>query len=204
MKDASENVTSLDASRLSDAIRDVKNGFADRDDVVVDMREAHRMRLELMAAELAPVFADVPSDMDNFDFAISSGLQPRLWVDAVSHIAMGRDRRTYRFVRDTRLGRVVLAESTNMKVVADQVTRYVAERIVERQRAMDGDSVEIAPGFRAQGESRVRSMLEAAPRNRLLSALLSVLALIAAGALVGLVFSLVLFWDRIMAMKIIF
>jgi hypothetical protein len=204
MKDANENVTSLDASKLSDAIRDVKNGFADRDDVVVDMREAHRMRLELMAVELAPVFADVPSDMDNFDFAISSGLQPRLWVDAVSHVAMGRDRRTYRFVRDTRLGRVVLAESTNMKVVADQVTRYVAERIVERQRMMDGEDVEIAPGFRSTAESKIRSMLEAAPRNKLLSALLSVLALIAAGALVGLAFSVVLFWDRIMAMKIIF
>jgi hypothetical protein len=204
MKDASENVTPLDTSRLSEAIRDVKNGFADRDDVVVDMREAHRMRLELMAAELAPVFSDVPEDMENFDFAISPGLQPRLWIDAVSHVAMGRDRRTYRFVRDTRLGRVVLAESTNMKVVADQVTRYVAERIVERQRAMDGDSVEIAPGFRSTAAAKIRSMLEAAPRNTLLSALLSVLALIAAGALVGLAFSVVLFWDRIMAMKIIF
>ena len=57
MKDAGENVTPIDQSRkLSDAIRDVKNAFADRDDVVVDMREAHRMRLDLLAAELAPVF----------------------------------------------------------------------------------------------------------------------------------------------------
>ena len=67
------------------------------------------------------------------------GLQPRLWIDAVSHVTMGRDRRTYRFLRDTRLGRVVLAESLDIKPVADQVTRYVAERIVERQRMIDGD-----------------------------------------------------------------
>ena len=111
MKEAAENISQADQSRkLSDAIRDVKNAFADRDDVVVDMREAHRMRLELLAAELAPIFADVPADMDNFDFAVSSGLQPRLWIDAVSHVAMGRDRRTYRFLKDTRIGRVVLAE----------------------------------------------------------------------------------------------
>ncbi|TIL65137.1 MAG: hypothetical protein E5Y89_24965, partial [Mesorhizobium sp.] len=129
MKDAGEKPTPIEASRkLSDAIRDVKNAFADRDDVVVDMREAHRMRLDLLAAELAPVFAEVPTDMDNFDFAVSSGLQPRLWIDAVCHVAMGRDRRTYRFLRDTRIGRVVLAESSDMKVVADSVTRYVAER----------------------------------------------------------------------------
>ncbi|TIW30273.1 MAG: hypothetical protein E5V72_34810, partial [Mesorhizobium sp.] len=73
-----------------------------------------------------------------FDFAVSSGLQPRLWIDAVSHVAMGRDRRTYRFLKDTRIGRMVLAESTEMKPVADQVTRYVAERVVERQRMMEG------------------------------------------------------------------
>src|SRR5437868_6523899 len=131
MKDAGEKI---DPSRkLSDAIRDVKNAFADRDDVVVDMREAHRMRFDLLAAELAPVFADVPSDMDNFDFVVSSGLQPRLWIDAVSHVAMGRDRRTYRFLKDTRIGRVVLAESTDLKPVADAVTRYVAERSEERR-----------------------------------------------------------------------
>ncbi|RUU60471.1 hypothetical protein EOD07_04000, partial [Mesorhizobium sp. M2C.T.Ca.TU.002.02.1.1] len=92
MKDAGDKITPIEPSRkLSDAIREVKNAFADRDDVVVDMREAHRMRLDLLATELAPVFADVPADMDSFDFAVSSGLQPRLWIDAVSHVAMGRD-----------------------------------------------------------------------------------------------------------------
>lgn len=140
MSDASETAATAEKRRrLADAIRDVRNAAADRDDVVVDMREAQRMRLELLAAELAPVFAEVPTDNEWFDFAISSGLQPRLWIDAVSHVSMGRDRRTYRFLRDTRLGRVVLAESSEMKPVADQVTRYVAERIVERQRMMEGD-----------------------------------------------------------------
>ncbi|MGB6117015.1 MAG: hypothetical protein WBF87_02230 [Mesorhizobium sp.] len=126
------------ASTLSQAIRDVKNAAADRDDVVVELREASRTRLELLAQELADVAADVPEDDQQFDFAISSGLQPRLWIDATAHVAMGRDKRVYRFVRDTRLGRVVLAESTDIKPVADQVTRYVAERIIERQRMMDG------------------------------------------------------------------
>src|SRR4026207_2081155 len=67
MKDSDEQFTSLTPSRkLSDAVRDVKNAFADRDDVVVDMREAHRMRLELLAAELAPGFADGPPGLGKF------------------------------------------------------------------------------------------------------------------------------------------
>ena len=138
MSDPAEQKGANVKSRLADAMRDVKNAAADREDVVVELREAQKMRLELLAAELMPVFAEVPADA-GFDFAISSGTQPRLWIDAVSHVTMGRDRRTYRFLRDTRLGRVVLAESLDIKPVADQVTRYIAERIVERQRMIDGD-----------------------------------------------------------------
>ncbi|MEO5756516.1 MAG: hypothetical protein ABIQ51_06635 [Mesorhizobium sp.] len=205
MKDAGENITPIDQSRkLADAIRDVKNAFADRDDVVVDMREAHRMRLELLAAELAPVFADVPAGMDNFDFAVSSGLQPRLWIDAVSHVAMGRDRRTYRFLRDTRIGRIVLAESTEMKPVADQVTRYVAERVVERQRMMEGGVENPIAGMTRAAVQEAEPPLRATTRGKGWWALLSGLGLIAAGALVGLAVAVVLFWDRIMAMKISF
>ncbi len=201
MKDANDPAApSEQAQNLSQAVRDVKNALADREDVVVDMRDAHRMRLELLATELAPVFADVPADMDNFDFTVSSGLQPRLWIDAVSHVAMGRDRRTYRFLRDTRIGRVVLAESTDMKPVADQVTRYVAERIVERQRMLEG-----GPEPAMAGGARHAPVLEAEPplhssaRSRVWATLLTGLALILAGVLFGLGFSAVLFWDRISA-----
>lgn len=198
MKDAGEQE---DRSRkLSDAIRDVKNAFADRDDVVIDLREAHRMRLDLLAADLAPVFADVPADMDNFDFAVSSGLQPRLWIDAVSHVAMGRDRRTYRFLKDTRIGRVVLAESTDRKPVADSVTRYVAERIVERQRMMEGGAEPATAGMKHDRLPQAQPPLRATIGSRALSAFLSGLGLVAAGVLVGLGVSAVLFWDRIVAM----
>jgi hypothetical protein len=138
MNEARDNSLLQPPRRLSDAIRQAKNAAADRDDVVVDMREASRTRLELLAAELESVIAEVPAEDPLFDFAISSGLQPRLWIDATAHVAMGRDRRAYRFVRDTRLGRTVLAESHDIKQVADAVTRYVAERIVERERLIAG------------------------------------------------------------------
>jgi hypothetical protein len=201
MSDAGENVTPIEnARRLSDAIRDVKNAAADRDDVVVEMREASRMRLDLLAAELAPVFAEVPADVDIFDFAVSSGLQPRLWIDATSHVTMGRDRRTYRFLRDTRIGRIVLAESTDMKLVADQVTRYVAERLVERQRMMDGSAEPAVAGVLKASVGEAPEPLHA-KRNGW-SAFLAGLGLVVAGALVGLAASVALLWDRLAAMGI--
>jgi len=141
MSEPVENNAHNSEGRLAATIREVKNAFADRDDVVVDIREAQFTRLELLADELKPVFAEVPHEDDWFDLVISSGTQPRLWIDAVAHVTMARDRRTYRFLRDTRLGRVVLAETADMKPVAEQVTRYIAERMIERDRVMAGETV---------------------------------------------------------------
>lgn len=140
MSEAGEKLIYRDnVRRLSDAMRDVRIAKAERNDVVIDLKDADRARLEILADQLKPVIEDIPPSDDQFDFAISTGLQPRLWIDATSHVMMGRDRRTYRFVRDTRLGRVVLSETADIKQVADRVTNYVAERIVERQRMLDGD-----------------------------------------------------------------
>ncbi len=139
MSETRDNVTQIDAGRrLSEAMRAAKNAAADRSDVVVEMRDAEKMRLELLAAELEPVIADVPAESELFDFAVSSGLQPRFWIDAVSHVAMGRDKRNYRFVKDTRNGRVVLAETPDIRAAADAVTRYVAERVIDRERLLEG------------------------------------------------------------------
>ncbi|BCH31414.1 hypothetical protein MesoLjLc_33440 [Mesorhizobium sp. L-8-10] len=196
MSEAGEKATVADKGRrLSDAIREVKNAAADCEDVVVEMREAQRTRLELLAAELHPVFADVPADVETFDFVISSGLQPRLWIDAVSHVAMGRDRRTYRFVRDTRLGRVVLAESTDMKPVADKVTHYIAERLVERQRMMEGGVEPVLVA--ASDETGVAP--EAAPGSSKRVGFGSGLLAVLAGILAGLVVAALLFRDRLAA-----
>lgn len=196
MSDAGKNVTSMDSMRrLGDVIRDVKNASADRDDVVVELREASRMRLDLLANELTPIFADVPADVDMFDFTVSSGLQPRLWIDAVAHVSLGRDRRTYRFLKDTRIGRVVLAEATDIRPVADQVTRYIAERLVERERMLEGEP--------AQSFARTPQVRElpgtSQARAATWAAMLSGIGLIAAGALVGLIVTLILLWDRIPA-----
>lgn len=142
--------------RLADVVRDVKVSAADRTDVVVDMRDADRARLELLAQELEPVFKDIDSDDDRFDFGISQGLQPRLWVDAVAHVHMGQDRRVFRFVRDTRLGRVVISDTSDVTDTADAVARYIAERVIERERILAGDfeSLKRSAGLPDNGEGQ--------------------------------------------------
>ncbi|WP_274426525.1 hypothetical protein [Chelativorans sp. YIM 93263] len=197
MADAGPNVVSVKGrGGLADAVRDVKNAAADREDVVVEMRETSRTRLELLAQELEPIFADVPEDDPAFDLVISSGQQPRLWIDAVAHVSMGSDRRTYRFLRDTRLGRVVLAESTEIQPVADQVTRYIAERMVERQRMIEGEVVSLPRGSAADnGEETADTAAGARERNPR-KALFGSAFLVILGAAVGVASVMLFLSDR--------
>lgn len=122
--------------RLRDALRKARIEAADRTGVVVELRDAEVARLEILNEALDPLFAQVPAEVDLFDRGISQGDSPRLWVDVVAHVAMGRDKRLYRFVQDTRFGRIVLAESHEVDTVVDAVTAYVARRMIEREHAM--------------------------------------------------------------------
>jgi|LNFM01.2.fsa_nt_gb hypothetical protein len=126
---------------LKDAIRRVRTAEAERSDVVVELRDAERARLEMLADELRSVFAEIPDEHDAFALNIAGGTPPRLWVDMTSFVVMDRDRRTYRFLKDTRLGRTVILESDDIDATADMITSYVAERIIERERAIEGDWV---------------------------------------------------------------
>lgn len=122
--------------RLRDALRQARIEAADRTGVVVDLRDAEVARLEILNEALDPLFAEVPENVDLFDRGISQGDQPRLWIDVVAHVVMGRDKRTYRFIQDTRYGRIVLAESLDVPTVVEAVTKYLARRIVEREQAI--------------------------------------------------------------------
>jgi hypothetical protein len=122
--------------RLRDALRQARIEAADRTDVVVDLRDAEVARLEILNDALDPLFADIPDHVDLFDRGISQGDKPRLWIDIVAHVVMARDKRTYRFVQDTRNGRIVLAEALDVTQIANAVTDYVARRLVEREHAM--------------------------------------------------------------------
>jgi hypothetical protein len=124
---------------LSAVIRNVRTAQAERSDVVVELRDAERARLDILADELKGVFAQVPQEDEQFLFTVAAGSPPRLWIDMTAFVAMGRDRRTYRFVKDTRLGRTIILETVNLSDMADCITSYVAERIIERERAIEGD-----------------------------------------------------------------
>ena len=128
---------------LREALRSARIEAAERSAVVVELRDAEAARLEMLNDALEPVFADIPQEhLELFDRGISGGSQPRLWIDMVAHVNMGRDKRTYRFMQDTVHGRRVLAESLDDQPIVEAVTRYVARRLVAREYLLAGIGAE--------------------------------------------------------------
>lgn len=153
---AEEAPSEVPASRLKDAVRQARIETAERTSVVVDMRDAEVARLELLNEALDPLFAEIPPDVELFDRGISRGDTPRLWIDAVAHVLMGRDKREYRFVQDTRYGRKILAESVDIPGTVQAITHYVATRLVERERALAEDAIPIGDAARRDLRSLAR------------------------------------------------
>lgn len=152
---AASDGTAARPRRLRDALRQARIEAADRTGVVVDLRDAEVARLEILNDALDPLFEQIPDTIDLFDRGIGRGEPPRLWIDVVAHVVMGRDKRTYRFVQDTRYGRIVLAESNDVPAIATAVTDYVARRIVEREQALAVPVVVVAPQQAPQKRSRL-------------------------------------------------
>jgi hypothetical protein len=121
---------------LTDAMRAIRIDEAERTGVVVALREADLARLEMLHDRLKPVLAEVPQGLDLFDVGITPGATPRLWIDMIAFVEVGRDRRTYRFLQDTRNGRRVMVESDDAGAVADRITAYIARRLIERERLL--------------------------------------------------------------------
>jgi hypothetical protein len=171
--------------RLKEALRKARIDQAERTGVVVDLHDAEVARLELLSEGLDPLFEEIPAEVDLFDRGISRGETPRLWIDPVAHVVMGRDKRVYRFLQDTRYGRKVLAENINVAEMVDAVTKYVAQRLIERERALADSAVAGLPDPRQEARLERRRRRRRAIRAFLFGLLMGFAILVAAALLFG-------------------
>jgi hypothetical protein len=139
-KDADKGDLRLPRARLKFALRRARLDEAERSEVIAELRGAEIARLEMVKEEIAPLLAELPPGADAFDFGLTLGEHPRLFIDMIAFVEMGHDRRTYCFQQDTRHGRVMLAESERLDPIVEAITNYVARRVVEREKALAGDS----------------------------------------------------------------
>ena len=183
-EDSGEAIARAERS-LDEAVSLARDRMADRDDVVVEMKAAERGRLELLVEELRPLINDVDPEDPRFEFGLSNGPRPRFWIDATTFVQMGTDRRTYRLLKDRLHDRKLLAETGELSIMADAVSAYIAERVLERRRVLDGEW----EALREEQADRPVREPKAKPRKRgwLAGLLVGFLQVVAGFALVAFV-----------------
>jgi hypothetical protein len=124
---------------LSAALRRARLDNASRSEALFETRGGEILRLEILRDAIQPVLAQLPKDCDLFDVAIHPSERPRLFIDQLGFIELGRDRRLYRFLQDTRHGRIQVCESEKAEAMVEAVTAYIAHRLIEREKALASD-----------------------------------------------------------------
>ncbi|GEM_PF-1656944 len=145
---------------LNLAMNKIRSAQADRDDVVVQLKSSKLSRLELLYDDVKSVLDDIPYDNEQFEFALSKGDMPKLWVDMTSFVRVGDDSREYEFVKDTRMGRVILGKTDNRHKMGEIVTAYIAERLLDRERMIEGDWLSLSQMIDAKSDSRLKRLEE--------------------------------------------
>ncbi|MEM8839628.1 MAG: hypothetical protein AAGE89_16175 [Pseudomonadota bacterium] len=131
------DVSPVRTSRLEDSLRLIREQEADRSTAREDGRKAQYAHLELLRRDLSDVIDDIPDTIDFFDFQLSHGPRPRLWIDAAAFVTCAKDNDRFRLLRDTRNGRIVLADDKSRDSIQDAVIAYVAERIDLQNREIE-------------------------------------------------------------------
>jgi hypothetical protein len=151
------------APSLPAAMRAARADDAERSEAIVDLRTIALTRLAVLRDALVPVLAQVPEEIDIFDVGIMPGDPPRLFIDMIAFVEMGRDRRGFRFFQDRRHGRILLAESETLDGMVDAITAYIARRLIERERALASEPESVEPNPHIPVMDAGRSPLETTP-----------------------------------------
>lgn len=165
MRDAAGASRLREPVSLKAALRRARLESAERGDAQSDLHGAEVARLDLLREQLEPVFAQLPEDCDLFDLGLIQGERPRLFVDMIAFVELTRDRRGFRFLQDTRNGRVLLAESDQSEAIARAVADYLARRLIEREKALTAVTNAETRALRAAG-SAAATMQSAPERAR--------------------------------------
>jgi hypothetical protein len=185
---------------LKAALRRARIEDAERSEVRAELRGAEIARLEMLQAAITPVIQEAPEDVDIFDVGLTAGDRPRLFIDMIAYVEMGRDKRLYRFIQNTRHGSIVLAESESLEKMTDAVAGYIARRLIERDKALASDG--LFGKHAGAADARRASEAAARPPGQLRKTALALFDLIESTLLILIVAAVVWFlWRFALAWK---
>lgn len=127
--------------QFTEALRKARFAEAAQLDALHNVRDARGLRLTALRDSLLPHLKGHPLAEGFAELTMQQGDMPRLWIDLISSVVVEPDTQTYRLVQDVDGNRVLLHETRNLEDMSQAVLRYVAHRVIAREKAAAGQPV---------------------------------------------------------------
>ncbi len=121
--------------QFTDALRKARLAEAAQLDAFQNVKEARGLRLAALRESLLPHLKGHPLAEGFNELAIQPGETPRLWIDLISSVVVEPDTRNYRLEQERDGRREVLHETDDLKDMSAAVLRYIAHRVIAREKA---------------------------------------------------------------------
>lgn len=125
--------------QFNEALRKARMAEAAHLDALHNVRDARGLRLAALRENILPHIKGHPLAEGFSELSLQQGDMPRLWIDLISSVVVEPDTRTYRLVQDTDGNRVILNETHNPEEMSKAVLRYIAHRVIAREKAAAGE-----------------------------------------------------------------
>lgn len=136
-KSSSSNQAGKQTERLANTMRLIQERESAKKEKPKTAINSQHRALALLLDDLGDVINELGEASDYFNFHLTNGDVPQLWVDDTTFVVMARNEEGFRLLKETRAGRVLLRESRERKMMGEEVVHYVAERLsqIERESA---------------------------------------------------------------------
>ncbi len=142
--------------QFTEALRKARLAEAAQLDALQNVKEARSLRLAALRENLLPHLKGHPLAENFAELNIQPGETPRLWIDLISAVVVEPDTRRYRLEQERNGHRELLHETDNLQEMTQTVLRYIAHRVIAREKAAAGQAV---PHTDSQGGYNLSEMV---------------------------------------------
>lgn len=125
--------------KFTEALRKARLAEAAHVDALQNVTEARGLRLAALREMLLPHLKGHPLAEGFSELTVQPGETPRLWIDLISSVTVEPDTATYRLEQEREGRRTVLHETRDLQNMADAVLRYIAHRVIAREKTAAGE-----------------------------------------------------------------
>ncbi len=148
--DGGEKVAAA-GDRIEQAMLQARLGQSAHIGAVAEQASAAHLRLAQLRDDLLLHVHSHAGARNAFSVSLVSDLSPRLWLDHISYVIMAPSPQSYRLVEDRRDGPHTLFESQDRDAMLDKLISFLANRLIERERAMALPVAEVSGRVRRFG-----------------------------------------------------